>query len=102
MRKTRNEWAGVVERFTASELGVRKFCKQEELAEQSLRNWIKRLATDFPAASTVDRRFVEIRPDTQNPTAVIIRFPCGVYIEVHPDTDRPTLEMVISLMARSS
>jgi len=114
MRRTKVEWTRIVENYRSSGLTVRRFCKSEGIAEQSLRNWITR--TEKGSGSEGDHGFVEIQPirapnriDTAGPSnldpsglrhGLIIHFPDGIFIEVHPDTDRSTLEWVLPLMAK--
>ena len=114
MRRTQNEWTGIVENYQASGLTVRQFCKAENVCEQSLRNWNKRIMRGSGLNPNVEHGFVEVRSarDTgwqESPTAqgldsccrrngLIIRFRDDTVIEVQPDTDRQTLAWVLALM----
>lgn len=114
MRRTKDEWTNIVESYQTSSLTVRHFCQSAGVAEQSLRNWIKRVsATSGSKADTV-QGFVEVRPGSAitlrdasdepilDPSlrsrGLTIRFIDGTVIAVHPDTDKPTLQWVLALM----
>lgn len=114
MRRTKEEWAEIVESYQASELTVRQFCQAENVSEQSLRNWNKRLVAGNESTPNVEHGFVEVRsiidtgwqesceeksrdPSCQR-TGLIIRFHDDTVIEVQPDTDRATLAWVLALM----
>lgn len=43
-RRNRDEWAGVLERFRASDLNARAFCTQEGLGYASFCAWRRKLA----------------------------------------------------------
>lgn len=114
MRRTKGEWTGIVENYQASGLTVRQFCQAENVGEQSLRNWNKRITGGTESNPNVEHGFVEVRstkfsgwqkaseehpldPSCQR-NGLIIRFPDDTIIEVHPDTDRHTLAWVLALM----
>jgi hypothetical protein len=114
MRRTKVEWMGIVENYRSSGLTVRRFCKSEGIAEQSLRNWISR--TDKGDVPERNHGFIEVQKasasehlDSAKPSGLdafnrssglTINFPNGTFIEVHPGTDRSTLEWVLALMAK--
>jgi len=114
MRRTKDEWTEIVENYQASGLTVRQFCLAENVGEQSLRNWNKRIMGGSESNPDVAHRFVEVRSATitgrqearkeqpHDPSSqrngLIIRFPDDTTIEVHPDTDRHTLAWVLALM----
>ena len=112
MRRTRDEWAKIVERFEESGLKVGRFSQREGVTEQSLRIWTRRLGEGRTVAEETETgSFVEIRtPGRSNRTVksafaekhgqgLAIRFPMGAVIEVRPGTDRKTLEWVLAVMA---
>ncbi len=115
MRRTRDEWSEIVGNYKSSGLSVRRFCREEGIVEQSLRNWITRTEK----RSDTDHGFVELQQPAMlggRVTAdeggfpfsnmgdqrhgLAIHFPDGTSIEVHPDTDRSTLEWVLALIAK--
>jgi len=114
MRRTKDEWTGIVESYKASGLTVRQFCRAENVGEQSLRNWNKRITSRTQSNLDVAHGFVEVRSASAterreatekpilNPSdqrnGLIIRFRNDIVIEVHPDTDRHTLAWVLALM----
>jgi len=102
MRRTKDEWTGIVERYRDSGLTVHRFCQAEGISDQSLRNWNTRLMSGSAPA----HGFVEVHSakgplldPPGNRHGLAIRFQDGTVIEVHPDTDRPTLGWVLTLMA---
>jgi len=114
MRRTQDEWTGIVEIFQASGLTVRQFCKAENVCEQSLRNWNKRIMRGSGSNCNVEHGFVEIESardtglqesltgqaldSSSQRNGLIIRFRDDTIIEVQPDTDRNTLAWVLALM----
>ena len=46
-RRSRDEWAGVLERFRASDLSGRAFCTQEGLGYASFCAWRRKLAEEL-------------------------------------------------------
>jgi len=116
MRRTRDEWSEIVGNYQSSGISVRRFCREEGIVEQSLRNWITRIEKGSGSEPDTDHGFVEVQPaitsdrlDTAEPSrldpsgrrhGLTIRFPDGTVIGVHPETDRPTLEWVLAFMAK--
>jgi len=43
MRRTKDEWAEIVERYRTSDLTCRQFSGKNGISEQSLRNWFRKL-----------------------------------------------------------
>jgi hypothetical protein len=119
MRRTKEEWARIVENHRSSGLSVRRFCKDKDIGEHSLYNRIKRIDNVSCSKTGETYGFVEVQPagtrakksshgkerifDTQgrNPE-LIIRLPDNAAVEVYPETDRGTLEWVLNLMAKRS
>ena len=119
MRRTKEEWARIVESHRSSGLSVRRFCKDKDIGEHSLYNWIRRIENVSCSKTGETYGFVEVQPagtrankfshrmgrkfDTygRNPE-LIIRFSNNAAVEVYPDTDRGTLEWVLHLMAKRS
>ena len=114
MRRTRKEWTEIVGRYQTSGLTLRQFCHAENIGEQNLRHWKKRIMQECGSNYNVGHGFVEVQAasDTvqqESPTAqgndsccrrkrLIIRFRDDTVIEVQPDTDRNTLAWVLALM----
>jgi hypothetical protein len=51
-RRSRDEWAGVLERFRASGLSARAFCTHEGLGYASFCAWRRKLAEGLPMPTT--------------------------------------------------
>ena len=112
MRRTRDEWTVIVERYQDSGMTVRRFCQEEGIIEPSLRNWITRIRSEsesvhgfveVQAATTIDRHGSAEAPILDPPAnrhGLTIRFQDGTAIDIHPDTDRNILEWVLTLMAK--
>jgi len=115
MRRTRDEWSEIVGNYQSSGISVRRFCREEGIVEQSLRNWITRTEK----RSDTDHGFVELHPPamfggrvtsteaglpsrdvSDQRHGLAIHFPDGTFIVVHADTERSTLEWVLALMAK--
>ena len=119
MRRTKEEWTMIVENQRSSGLSVRSFCKDKDIGEHSLYNWIRRIDNGTCSKIGEAYGFVEVQPagtkdkksghrmgrefDTygRNPE-LIIRFPDNAAVEVYTDTNRRTLEWVLHLMAKRS
>jgi hypothetical protein len=107
MRKTKAEWAKIVERYKRSGLSIRRFCEQNGIGEQSLRNWVSKLNLGPVTADDNYPGFIEI-PSTASmgPTVasphlgLLIHFPDGISIEVPPTTDHDLLERVLVLLRK--
>ncbi len=70
MRRSKEEWASIVRRFTSSGLSLHQFCLTEQVGEQSLRTWVRRLTgKSTQATHTAERRFVEILSDHKVPVS---------------------------------
>jgi len=115
MRRTKEEWAGIVRSHAESGLSVHQFCLAERVGEQSLRNWIRRLeGTSKCTSHHAAGGFVEILSDRGTPArrtaedapgmatteacGVTIRFPGGISVDVKPGVDKATLELVLDLL----
>ncbi|MDQ7008255.1 MAG: hypothetical protein Q9Q40_13605, partial [Acidobacteriota bacterium] len=56
VRRSEEEWREILERFEASKLSLRAFCRQEQIGIASLHRWRKRLALALGPG------FVDLRP----------------------------------------
>jgi len=118
MRRTRDEWAKIIENYHASGLTVRYFCQRADVAEQSLRNWIRRIDSGTDPASVKEQGFVEVghadqvsrpvAPSTAGgsvpavSSGLTLRLSSGIQIDVHFDTDRRALDWVVALVGNLS
>ena len=62
VRRTQQQWSEILERFEASGLSSREFCRREQLVVSSLQRWRSRLSR-VPAP-----QFLQLAP-ASNPTA---------------------------------
>ena len=53
-RRGREEWSGVLARFSSGDEGVEAFCRREGLSESSFRRWQKRLSEEVLARHAPD------------------------------------------------
>ena len=44
-RRTRSQWAEILERFASSQLGPREFCRREDLSLSSFQRWRRQLGS---------------------------------------------------------
>jgi transposase-like protein len=111
---TKDQRIKIVENYRASGMTIRCFSRQENISEQSLRNWIKRNDVNVNELPEPKPGFVEVKSSTKNPRippgrnfddavprqskGLGIRFPGGAVIEVYPDTDHRVLQWVLDLM----
>jgi hypothetical protein len=118
MRRTRDEWGKIIESYHASGLTVRHFCQRAGVAEQSLRNWSRKIDSGTDLTSVKEQGFVEVghadqvsqpgAPSTAGgsvpafSSGLTLRLPSGVQIDVHFDTDRRTLDWVVALLGNLS
>lgn len=104
MRRTKDEWAKIVERYERSGLSVRRFGERNGIGEQSLRNWVGKLNSGTAVDGERFPGFVEIPSPAPMGQAVApglsIHFPDGISIEVLPTTDRILLEWVFALLRK--
>ena len=107
MRRTKDEWSKIVERYKRSGLSICRFSERNGIGAQSLRNWVGK----FNSRSTTDGegfpRFVEIpstaakgQVATSPSRGLFIHFPDGTSLEVFPATDRTLLEWVLELLGK--
>jgi hypothetical protein len=114
MRRTKDEWAGIVARYRTSDLTYRQFSAKNVISEQSLRNWVRKIDGGNAAnGNRTSNEFVEIgvKPDQRRALdgnvhkgtdGLSIRLRDGLRIEVQPETDRDLLVWVLTLLRRVS
>jgi hypothetical protein len=115
MRRTRDEWAKIIESYYASGLTVRHFCQRAGVAEQSLRNWISRIDSGTIPAQAKGHEFIEVGQVDQVPQLVAagaaasdsligltLRLPRGIELDVHFNNDRRALDWVVDLLGNLS
>lgn len=56
IRRSREEWRAIVEKFETSGLSTREFCRREGVGAESLRRWRNRLAASAAA------NFIDVLP----------------------------------------
>ena len=114
MRRTRGEWGKIIENYHASGLTVRHFCQRAGVAEQSLRNWIRKIDSGTDLTSVKEHGFIEVghadkvsRPGAPSTaggfvpafsSGLTLRLPRGIQIDVHFATDRRALDWVVALL----
>ena len=113
MRRSKDEWAKIIEEYEASGLSVHRYSRTSRVPEQSLRYWIRRLANVSADHDTGGDRggFVEVEPCVSahrhgcqhgERMSVVrgatIRFPSGLTIDLRPDVEQRLLDWVRSLM----
>jgi transposase-like protein len=114
MRRTRDEWAEIVERYRKSDLSLSQFSVRNGISEQSLRNWVRKLdGGNAGHDNRTSEGFVEIavKPNQANSLdgngrrgtdGLVIKLSDGLRIEVRPETDRDLLALVLMLLRRAS
>ena len=113
MRHRREEeWAAIIEAQEKSELTVRRFCQNEGLCEQSLRNHMRKRKDvaihgadmGWPGFVELQKKpetFFQTRPSVMKPAShlsITIRFGNGVSVEVGEEADRETVRWLCGMI----
>ena len=102
-RRTREEWAALVEAYEASGESQRGFCAARAIGQSSLRYWRRRLRDDEESARS-PARLIPVKvlsdPPASGGSGVTVVTGAGVRIEVARDFDAPTLARVLASVQR--
>ncbi len=80
VRRTREEWHRLVERYKAGGLSPREFCRREGLNDNTFRLWRSRVRS----TSTATGPFVEVVPvaSPESPWSIELELPSGTKLRL--------------------
>lgn len=103
--RARERWAGIVDEWRRSGLGVRAFCRKRGVGEPSFYAWRRRLRGARPARSAGANKpgFLPVRVVSRGaPSAGIeIEFPSGHVVRAGADVAPETLARAVALVGSS-
>jgi len=98
----RQFWQLAIERWQASDLSVRQFCKQEGLSEPTFYKWRNKLINNIPPHiknnTNQPSPFIEVAIPDNNPALMELVLVSGNALVIPSSTDSKMLSRVISVL----